>query len=121
VCAATKAGYPNATATSPSGLVAKAASRTTETLAKSKIRRTRHGVVYARVTAPSPIPITGTLRVYDGSKLLKTMTLYASNGGRKTITLPLLKRGRHYIWVKYLGNTQLTSSYSSRLTLRVTR
>jgi hypothetical protein len=118
---AIKSGYPNAAATSPGGPVAKAASRTTEALAKSRIRKTRHGVVYARVTAPSPIPITGTLRVYDGSKLLKSVTLSASNGGRKTITLPLLKRGRHYIWVKYLGNTQLTSSYSSRLTLRVTR
>ena len=118
---AIKATYPNASATSTGGTVAKAGSKTTEALAKSRIRRTKHGIVYARVTAPSPIPITGTLRVYDGSRILVTVTLSASSGGKRTITLPRLKRGRHHIWVKYLGNAQLTSSYSSQLTLRVTR
>jgi len=116
-----KTGYAPVSASSAGGTVAKVGSTTTASLAKKKIRARKHGIVYVHSTAPAGIAITGTVRVYDGSRLIKSVTLAASDGGRKTIKLPRLKRGRHSITVKYAGNTQLTASAAAAMRLRVVR
>jgi hypothetical protein len=116
-----KAGYADVASSSPAGTVAKVSSATAIRLAKAKIRARKHGILYVTVTAPAGVPITGTLRVYDGSRLIASATLSASYRGHRTITLPRLKKGRHYLSVRYLGNAQLNPSTSGRVRLRVVR
>lgn len=116
-----KAGYADVASNSPGGTVAKVGSATATRLAKAKIKVRKRGVLYVTVTAPGGVPITGTLRVYDGSRLITSTTLPASYLGHRTIRLPRLKKGRHYLSVRYLGNAQLNPSTSARLRLRVVR
>jgi large repetitive protein len=101
------------------GTTTKATSQTTISLARKKIRKRRHGLVYANVIAS--IPPSGTIRAYDGSRLLTSVTLSTASGGKISIRLPRLKVGRHRIWVKYLGSSKVTGSTSGRVTLRVIR
>lgn len=61
---------------------------------------------------------TGTLKVYDGSRRLTTVTLKASDRGRRTIRLPRLKKGSHRIKVVYGGNTYIGTTSSSTRTVR---
>lgn len=96
---------------------AKVASQSTAVLAKRRIRKRRHALVYATVAAP--VAPTGTLRAYDGSRVVATVTLTAANGGRITIRLPRLKVGRHSISIRYAGGGQVLPSRSPAVRLRV--
>jgi len=80
----------------------------------TRVRHTSHASVRVTVTAPpfsNPGP-TGTIQVFDGSRRIVSTTLYGSALGRKTIRLPLLKKGAHSIKVKFGGNTYVASKYS---------
>ena len=111
----TTTGGTGGTTTTPTP--AKVASQSTAVLAKRKIRKRRHALVYATVAAP--VVPTGTLRAYDGSRVVATVTLTAANGGRITIRLPRLKVGRHSISIKYAGGGQVLPSSSPAVRLRV--
>jgi len=47
---------------------------------------------------------TGTVKIFIGAKLLKSATLV---GGKVTITLPKLSKGKHTLTIKYLGSTKV--------------
>ena len=64
---------------------------------------------------------TGKLQVYNGTKLLTTVTLTASGSGHKTIKLPVLTVGKHKIKVKYAGSTTIAKSASAFVVLTVTK
>ncbi|HEX2895852.1 MAG TPA: hypothetical protein VHO29_17750 [Marmoricola sp.] len=101
------------TTTSPSTV----ASRTYVTLAKKKIRKRKRGLVYVQVS--SSVAPSGTVRVYDRSRVLVTITI--GSGSRVAVRLPRLKKGKHPIWAKYLGSSRVLGSSSGRVTLRVVR
>jgi len=116
---AQQTGYIEGSSTSASMLIARMTSRTSFTLADRTIRRTTSPRAYVTVTAPSGATITGGVYVYDGSRRIKAATMGNTMRGRLTLTLPRLSRGTHYLSVRYGGNTQLLSSRTSRLSIRV--
>jgi hypothetical protein len=60
---------------------------------------------------------TGSVQIYDGSRLLTTRTL---SSGRVIVTLPTLKIGTHSLRAKYLGDTYVSARYSNTVTVKST-
>ncbi len=89
--------------------VSKAASTTTATAPK-KVKFKKDFDVMATVAAAGGSN-TGTVQVYDGSKLLGTGTLV--NGGVAIHITKNLKSGKHTLTVKYLGSTNASASQAS--------
>jgi Zn-dependent metalloprotease len=86
------------------------ASSTTTATAPKKVKFKKDFDVKATVAAAGGAP-TGTVQVYDGSKLIGTGTL--SNG---TVTIHItknLKPGKHTLTVKYLGSTNVAASQTT--------
>lgn len=112
-------GYSPGTATSGGGVIAKISSTTKVSLKSSTIKRGTRGTMYVTVTAA--LPETGYLRIYDGSRLLRTFTLTTAMNGKKTYLLPILTLGKHSLQARYAGNSQIKPSNSARVTLSVVR
>ena len=55
----------------------------------------------------------------DRTKVLKKVTLVTAKNGKITVKLPKLKRGKHRILVKYLGDATTQGSRSKALRLSV--
>jgi Zn-dependent metalloprotease len=87
--------------------VKKAASTTTAS-APSSVKAKKKFNVTASVAAAGGAP-TGTVQVFDGSKLIGSGTL---SGGKVTITISkgLKKAGKHTLTVKYLGSANVAAS-----------
>ncbi|MET0783463.1 MAG: ExeM/NucH family extracellular endonuclease [Leifsonia flava] len=65
------------------------------------------------VSAPKGTVVTGDVLVYDGKKLLTTITLTAGDKGKKTVTLPKLKAGLHVLKSVYAGSDTVKGSTSN--------
>lgn len=63
------------------------------------------------VTARGEVP-TGEVAIYDGKKLLTTVTLDAKDKGKITVKLPKLKAGIHLLSAKYAGSDAVKASAS---------
>ena len=116
-----KSGDVPRTARSADLTVGKANSATALSLNKTKIKKSKRAVATIKVTsAGTPTP-TGGVKVYDGSKAIKSATLAASAKGTIKITLPKLKKGTHKIKATYAGNTVAKGSTSKVVSLKVTK
>ncbi|MEH3032695.1 MAG: S8 family serine peptidase [Aeromicrobium erythreum] len=85
----------------------------------SKVSRKKKPVVNVRVVVsgvPSP---TGRVRVYDGSRLVRSATLGSSSAGRARLVLPKLRKGTHRLKVKYDGSSVVSPRTSSSVKVRV--
>ena len=71
------------------------------------------------MTVPGVTGPVGVLKVMDRSKKLKQKMLYSVKNGKVTVKLPRLKKGKHRIRVKYLGNGTTTGSKSKAMRLSV--
>jgi Zn-dependent metalloprotease len=94
--------------------VNKAASTTTAS-APGTVKRKQDFDVSATVSAAGGSP-TGTVQVFDGSKLLGTGTL--ANGHVIIHVTKNLKSGQHTLTVKYLGSTNVAASETT-ITVKV--
>ena len=99
----------NAATGSVTANVSKAASTTTATAPK-KVKFKKDFDVTATVTAPGGSN-TGTVQVFDGSKLIGTGTL--SGGTVKIHITKNLKSGKHTLTVKYLGSANANPSQTT--------
>ncbi len=90
--------------------VNKAASTTTASAPK-EVKPKKKFNVTASVAAPGGAP-TGTVQVFDGSKLIGTGTL-ANGTVTITITNGLKKDGKHTLTVKYLGSANVAASQTT--------
>jgi len=105
---ATYAGDGNyAGSTGAATLTVTKASSTTTATAPAKVKFKKDFDVTATVTAAGGSN-TGTVEVYDGSKLIGTGTL--SNGSVTIHITKNLKRGKHTLTVKYLGSANAAPS-----------
>ncbi len=88
----------------------KVASTTTAT-APHKVKAKKRFKVAVTVAAAGTVP-TGTVQVFDGSKLIGTGTLV---NGKVTVTIAkgLKKKGRHVLTVKYLGSDTVLASQTT--------
>lgn len=101
--------------------VLRAPSTTSSRLIATKIKSTTYPKVYSRVKivgGVSTVYPIGNVKIYKGTKLLKTKAL---SSGRNTITLPKLAVGKHKLRAKYVGSSQVSPSYSVYLYLTVVR
>ncbi|MFJ3309018.1 Ig-like domain repeat protein [Streptomyces sp. NPDC086549] len=84
--------------------------------APSTVSHTAHAKVTVKVTATGTTP-TGTVRIYEGTKVLATGTL---SGGKVTITLPKLSRGKHTLHANYAGSSTVSSKSGANFTIKST-
>lgn len=95
--------------------VVKAASTTTVKLVNAPVTTAKHAKLATTVKAAGFTP-TGKVVAMEGTRTLVSGTL---SSGRKTLVLPLLKRGSHTIKVLYKGDTSTrTSSRSITFTVK---
>jgi hypothetical protein len=119
---ASRADYPApSSASSAKVKIAKIKPQVTVKLAKTSVTWPAKAKVTARVKVKGVSRPTGKVRVLDGTKRLKTVTLKKSHRGRLTITLPRLKSGKHKIKLQYLGSSQVAKRTSKAKTLTVRR
>ena len=95
--------------------VVKATPTVSVKLAKKSISKKSKGKVTVTVKATALKP-TGTVKIKDGKKVLKTVTL---KNGSVVVTLPKLKKGKHKISVSYSGSTTVAAKKSGVVTLTV--
>lgn len=93
--------------------VPKLSPRTTISM-PSKVKKSKRVTMKVKV-AVSLLRPTGTIRVYDGKRRIAVKRIYSKNGGRVSIRLHKLKKGKHTIRVVYSGNSQLKASSRSKV------
>lgn len=98
----------------PTDPVTKAPSTTSATYSVSSKAKGRAAVTVRSKTTP-----TGRVVVLDGRKQLGTATLKAGSGGRVTVTIPKLGKGKHVLVVKYAGSSTVKPSVSAKRTVTV--
>ena len=67
------------------------------------------------VAVPGVSGPTGKIKVKDGSKVVKTVSMAATKGGRMTIKIKGLKKGKHKLRAFYLGNPVTNASKSAKV------
>lgn len=120
---AAKPGYADGSANAPSVLVAKMTSTTTSTLSATTVKRGKTVKVGVTVSIPGVPAPSGSLKIQDGVKTLKTFTMDPFRKGVMTIKLSTkkLKVGRHKIKVVFVGNPSINMSKSKVIRLIVKR
>jgi len=109
---------------SASVTISKALTSLSRTLGSQKatVKKTKLTV---GITLKSPgvtVPLAGTIRVYDGAKVIKSYTLPASAKGKMTLTLPVFQTtGTHKLKVTFYGTKNLNAASSPVFTVKVTK
>jgi serine protease len=101
--------------------VARVATRVSATVASSKVRKGKRAVVRVRLrsTSSSARP-TGRIRVFDGSRIVRTAYVSAARRGSITVKTPRLgRKGVHRLRVVYLGEGAFDASRSVVRRVRV--
>jgi hypothetical protein len=103
-------------------LIDRAPTRTSLSLAASKIKKGKGPVVTVQVRPlPATLPAVGSIRIYSGSKRLKSVNLTASDMGRKNIRLPgWSSKGSKKIRAVYVADRNHKPSKSSVRKIKVT-
>ncbi|MBO1900569.1 DUF3616 domain-containing protein [Leucobacter weissii] len=101
--------------------IAKAAPAVSAKLAKKSVKRSQKARVAVTVKLPGAggVHAAGKVRVLDGKRTVKTVTLKASRKGKISIALPKLKKGSHKLRVVVPATATQAQAQSKRLTLRV--
>ncbi|MEV7737197.1 Ig-like domain repeat protein [Streptomyces sp. NPDC088921] len=86
------------------------------TTAPTSVSHTSHAKVTVKVTATGTTP-TGTVRIYEGTRVIATATL---SGGKVTITLPKLAKGRHTLHASYAGSSTVNARNGAAFTIKST-
>ena len=102
-------------------LVAKMTSKTTTTLSATRALPKKKVRITVTVDVRDDPQPTGTVKLYDGSKVLKTLSLNAIHGGVIGFTYKKLKTGKHKIKAVYSGSAPITGSTSKPAKLVVKR
>ncbi|MFG2959810.1 Ig-like domain repeat protein [Streptomyces sp. NPDC048291] len=102
----------NASSTTVSLKITKATA-SVSTSAPTSVSHTAKGKVTVKVTATGTTP-TGTVRIYQGSKVIATGTL---SSGKVTVTLPKLAKGKHTLHAFYVGSTTVNSKTGANFTI----
>ncbi len=102
-------------------VVGKAISTTVGKIYKTPIRKAVAPKIIVTVKAAGVLKPTGVIRIYVGSKLLKTVTLTAATNGKITITLPKFKAaGTYKLVAKYAGSGFVGASNAKPVAIKVT-
>jgi hypothetical protein len=96
-------------------VVTKSASTVKLTVTPTTVSHIKHAKATVRVTVAGSLHSpSGTVKVFEGSKLLGSGTL---TKGKLTLTLPLLAKGTHVLKAQYLGDSTVAGDTSSTVTV----
>ncbi|MGI5456403.1 Ig-like domain repeat protein [Streptomyces sp. CA-249302] len=84
--------------------------------APATVGHTAHAKVTVKVTATGTTP-GGTVKIYDGTKVIATGTLGA---GKVTITLPKLAKGKHTLHATYTGSSTVNAKTGANFVIKST-
>lgn len=115
---AARPGYGRGAATTLGIQIAKQASATTAALLKKQIEQGTKGLLRIVLRAGNATP-SGSIRVFDGSKLIRTYQIRSTDNGTRIVRLPMLKPGKHSLKAVYAGSFSIAGSTSPVDTLRV--
>jgi hypothetical protein len=118
---AASSGFTEGSVTTTPVAVARLGSTTTLALSAERVTRKTRVKIGITVTVPYLQGPTGQVKVFDGAKALKTLTLVSVRNGQLSWKLPKLKKGKHKIKVVYLGTPGVTGSKSKITKLIVTK
>jgi hypothetical protein len=116
---ATKSGFADGSANAAAVAIAKLKSTTTATLSATRIKPGQRAKVGITVAVPGVKGPVGVIKIMDRTKVLKKLTLVTAKNGKITFKLPKLKKGKHRILVKYLGDATTQGSRSKAMRLSV--
>lgn len=116
---ASKTGFADGSAATAAIAIPKMTSTTTATLSATRIKPGKRAKVGITITVPGVIGPVGQIKVMDRTKVLKKLTLVTAKNGKVTVKLPKLKKGKHRILVKYLGDATTEGSRSKAMRLSV--
>lgn len=109
---ASAAGYADGTATTAGKTVALLESRTTGAASRLLVFGDQPLDYTVTVLAGAGVEATGEVVIYDGSRVLTTVTLEPGDGGSIVVPIEGLDRGVHRLTARYLGNEQVAGSRS---------
>ncbi len=118
---ASKAGFTDGSAAAVAVAIPKMTSTTTATLSATRVKPGKRVKVGITIAVPGVTGPVGQIKVMDRTKVLKKLTLVTAKNGRVTVKLPKLKKGKHRILVKYLGDATTQGSRSKAMRLSVQR
>jgi hypothetical protein len=102
--------------------VQKAKPTLTLKLAKASVKKSAKPKVTLTVKATGITAVTGKVKIYDGKKVLKTVTLTAKNKGKVVITLAkFAKTGTHKLKATYTASTNIAANSSKVVNQKVVR
>ena len=116
---AVRTGYRPGTFRTADVTVPRLASALSGTLARTKVPAGRPAVLRLTVRVPGVSAPTGVIRVLDGKKLVKKVSLTAGKKGRTSVRLTRLKPGVHKLRAVYAGTARIASDTSKVLKLTV--
>jgi hypothetical protein len=116
---ASKTGFADGSANAVAVAVPKLRSTTTATLAATRIKPGQTVKLGITIAVPGVNGPVGIIKIMDGTKKIKQVTLFAFKNGKITVKLPKLKKGKHRIRAKYLGDATTEGSKSAGLRLSV--
>jgi hypothetical protein len=117
---ATRPAYKTGTFTTAAVTVARLASAVRATLAKKVVRKGQRATLAVLVKAAGVVSPTGVVKVMDGKRVLKRVTVAKGRKGKATLTLSGLKPGVHRLKASYAGTATIAAAASKvvRLTVR---
>ena len=118
---AERIGYEKGAAFSGVKAVPRASSTAALTLPRKRVQATQQAVARVVVRSRAGLVPTGTLKVFDGTRVLRTTRLGPGSGGAATFTLPRLKKGIHRLTARYVGDGAHLGTVSAVQVLTVTR
>jgi hypothetical protein len=118
---ATRPAYKPGTFTTAGLTVAKIASSLQAKAAKSTIKKGQKAVLTLLVKAAGVASPTGVVKVYEGKKLLKTLTLGPGKKGKGSVQLAGLKPGRHTLTAVYAGTASLAGATARVVKVKVVK
>jgi hypothetical protein len=99
------------------------ATRTSLTAGARQVRRGRPLRLSVAVRPTVAVPVTGTVRIVDKGRVIRTVTLRGAPAGPRTMRVVLrgLSVGRHRLRVVYSGSPSVSGSRSDGVVVRVVR
>lgn len=114
-------GFNEGAAASSPVTVAKMSSSTAISLKSTRIKPGQRVKLGVAVTVAGLAGPTGVIKIFDGAKALKSLTLVSTRDGKISWKLPKLKKGKHKIKAVYIGNAAIAGSKSKITKLFVVR
>jgi hypothetical protein len=118
---ATRPAYKPGTFTTAGLTVAKVVSTLQAKAARSTVKKGQKATLTLLLKAVGFASPTGAVKVFDGKKLLKSLSLGPRDKGRSTVKLAGLKPGMHKLTAVYAGTASLAGATSKVVKLTVTK